>query len=283
MKRFIGLSLALASVILAVPTPAQLAAARHGLRNRAGDPLRIGAELPEVPPNLYLGEGIGVARNSKGHIFVYTRSQDTRLFEFDQKGTFVREIGEGLYGFAFAHAVRVDPQDNIWAVDEGTNMVDQVQPRGPRGDGPGPPAGSRRRAMPDTGRRPPPRRALRLQPADRCCLGCGRQHLRLRRLRQLARREVRQERALRQVRRNPRLRAGAAQSSAHHRGRRQGQRLRRRPEQPPHSGLRQRSGPSRRSTTRSARPGRSASRPGRINICTARIRIPTTTTPRSRP
>ena len=54
----------------------------------------------KLPPNLYLGEGIGVATNSKGHIFVYTRSQDTRLFEFDQNGNFVREIGEGLYGFA---------------------------------------------------------------------------------------------------------------------------------------------------------------------------------------
>ncbi len=84
----------------------------------------------KLPPNLYLGEGIGVATNSKGHIFVYTRSQSTRLFEFDQKGTFVREIGEGLYGFAFAHAVRVDPQDNIWAVDEGTNMVIKFNPEG---------------------------------------------------------------------------------------------------------------------------------------------------------
>jgi DNA-binding beta-propeller fold protein YncE len=84
----------------------------------------------KLPPNLYFGEGIGVATNSKGHVFVYTRSQDTRLFEFDQKGTFVREIGEGLYGFQFAHAVRVDPQDNIWAVDEGTNMVIKFNPEG---------------------------------------------------------------------------------------------------------------------------------------------------------
>jgi DNA-binding beta-propeller fold protein YncE len=86
--------------------------------------------LLKLPPNLYLGEGIGVATNSKGHIFVYTRSQETRLFEFDQKGNFVRELGQGLYGFAFAHAVRVDPQDNIWAVDEGTNMVIKFNPEG---------------------------------------------------------------------------------------------------------------------------------------------------------
>jgi len=84
----------------------------------------------KMPPNLYLGEGIGVATNSKGHVFVYTRSSETRLFEFDQAGNFVREIGQGLYGFAFAHAVRVDPADNIWAVDEGTNMVIKFAPDG---------------------------------------------------------------------------------------------------------------------------------------------------------
>src|SRR6201988_1553336 len=84
----------------------------------------------KMPPNLYLGEGIGVARNSKGHVFVYTRSGETRLFEFDQNGVFVREIGQGLYGFTFAHAVRVDKDDNIWAVDEGSNMVIKFNPAG---------------------------------------------------------------------------------------------------------------------------------------------------------
>ncbi len=84
----------------------------------------------KLPPNLYLGEGIGVATNSKGHVFVYTRSGETRLFEFDQNGNYVREIGQGLYGFSFAHAVRVDPQDNIWAVDEGSNMVIKFNPEG---------------------------------------------------------------------------------------------------------------------------------------------------------
>src|SRR5881628_1547171 len=84
----------------------------------------------KLPPNLYLGEGIGVARNSKGHVFVFTRSGETRLFEFDQNGTFVREIGQGLYGFEMAHAVRVDPQDNIWTVDEGTDVIVKFSPEG---------------------------------------------------------------------------------------------------------------------------------------------------------
>jgi hypothetical protein len=110
-------------------TPAQLNA-RAKAQNVPEIPYDSVPNLLKLPPNLYLGEGIGVATNSKGHIFVYTRSQQTRLFEFDQKGTFVREIGDGLYGFLFAHAVRVDPQDNIWAVDEGSNMVIKFNPEG---------------------------------------------------------------------------------------------------------------------------------------------------------
>jgi NHL repeat len=85
----------------------------------------------KLPVGLYLGEGIGVATNSKKHVFVYTRSgESSRLFEFDQTGTFVREIGRYSYGFAMAHAVRVDPQDNIWTVDEGTNTIVKWTPEG---------------------------------------------------------------------------------------------------------------------------------------------------------
>jgi hypothetical protein len=84
----------------------------------------------KLPPDMYLGEGIGIATNSKGHIFIYHRAVDTRLFEFDQNGTFVKEWGVGLYGIEFAHQVRVDAQDNVWVVDEGTNMVIKFNPEG---------------------------------------------------------------------------------------------------------------------------------------------------------
>src|SRR6478735_1624674 len=92
----------------------------------------------KLPEGTYLGEAVGVATNSKGHVFVYTRTGSpritmgtnrafvknaARLFQFDQTGKFVREIGQGLYGFVFAHAVRVDRQDNIWVIDEGSNMI----------------------------------------------------------------------------------------------------------------------------------------------------------------
>ena len=71
-----------------------------------------------------------MATNSKGHIFVYHRRDTTRLFEFDRNGNFVKEIGKGYYGFEFAHSVRVDKDDNIWTVDEGTNMVTKFSPEG---------------------------------------------------------------------------------------------------------------------------------------------------------
>ena len=84
----------------------------------------------KIPPGETMGESVGVATNSKGHIFVYFRSANTRLWEFDKNGIFVKEIGKGYYGFEFAHSVRVDAQDNIWTVDEGTNTVTKFSPDG---------------------------------------------------------------------------------------------------------------------------------------------------------
>src|SRR3954466_11721061 len=96
------------------------------------------ADLLKLPENIHLGEAAGVATNSKGHIFVYTRSgagrasvgtsrtfykSGSRLLEFDQAGKFLREIGQGVYGFNFAQAVKIDPQDNIWVVDQGSSNV----------------------------------------------------------------------------------------------------------------------------------------------------------------
>ncbi|HMF95307.1 MAG TPA: 6-bladed beta-propeller, partial [Vicinamibacterales bacterium] len=93
-------------------------------------PFESVANFFKLPAGLYLGEGVGVATNSKGHVFVYTRSGETRLFEFDQNGAFVKEFGVGSYGFSFAHAVRVDKDDNVWAVDEGTNVIQKFSPDG---------------------------------------------------------------------------------------------------------------------------------------------------------
>ena len=82
------------------------------------------------PPGIYTGENMGIATNSKGNIYIYHRAYETRLFEYSPQGSFMREIGRNNYGFAFAHSVRVDAEDNIWAVDEGTDMLVKFSPEG---------------------------------------------------------------------------------------------------------------------------------------------------------
>jgi len=139
------------------------------LRAQAPDiPFDGNINFLKLPTNLYLGEAAGVATDSKGNIFVYTRTgtEDgamggsrffthggSRLWEFDSTGKYLREIGSGIYGFLFAQAVRIDAQDNIWTVDRGSNTVIkfdsngrflQVLSRKPESVNPAPAAGEGR-------------------------------------------------------------------------------------------------------------------------------------------
>src|SRR6478672_10013004 len=127
MRRCLIAGFVTSALLVAVPLFAQTKAKAQ---NVPEIPMTSVPNFFKLPADIYFGEGIGIATNSKGHVFVYTRSGDTRLFEFDQNGNFVRELGQGLYGFEFAHAVRVDAQDNIWTVDEGTNMIIKFTPDG---------------------------------------------------------------------------------------------------------------------------------------------------------
>jgi hypothetical protein len=98
-----------------------------------------------MPDNVHLGEVAGVATNSRGDIFVYTRTGNPtisigvaravshgggRLFQFDRNGKYTREIGQGIYGFLQPQQVRVDPQDNIWVVDQMSTQVIKFDPNG---------------------------------------------------------------------------------------------------------------------------------------------------------
>ena len=128
MKRFLTSTCALALVFCAGAAQAQLKATITGVPEI---PITSVPNFLKVPAGEYLGESVAVATNAKGHVFVYHRSAPTsKLWEFDQNGNFVREIGKGYYGFEFAHSVRIDPQENIWTVDEGTNMVTKFSPEG---------------------------------------------------------------------------------------------------------------------------------------------------------
>ncbi len=92
----------------------------------------------QTPNETHVGEVAGVGANSKGQIYVYTRTGHpyatigdnrtfsrggSKLFQFDQNGKFVRELGQDVYGFNAAIGLRVDPQDNVWTIDMAANQV----------------------------------------------------------------------------------------------------------------------------------------------------------------
>ena len=103
-------------------------------------PFESVANFPNLPKGMNFGEVPGVAVNSKGHVYVFTRSNSAQgpayaptaaqLLEFDQNGNYVGEIGKGLYAWSFAHSVRVDKDDNIWAIDKGSDMIVKLSPAG---------------------------------------------------------------------------------------------------------------------------------------------------------
>ncbi len=131
VRKFFELSL---SAALLIPAAAQ--AQVPEIRYDSADVLKL-------PDNLFLGEVAGVASDSKGNVFVYTRTGHptmtlgtsrpfahggSRLFEFDKTGKFVREVGKDLYAMEVAQQVRVDPQDNVWMVDQMSSMVIKFDP-----------------------------------------------------------------------------------------------------------------------------------------------------------
>lgn len=133
MKTALKLMVAAVAVVTAVPAFAQPAP------EIAFDAVADFLWLPSY------GEVAGVATNAAGHVFVYARTgtpvatlghertfyhYGSKLFQFDQTGKLVKEIGNGTYALNFASAVRVDPSGNIWAVDAGSNLIMKFAPDG---------------------------------------------------------------------------------------------------------------------------------------------------------
>jgi hypothetical protein len=147
------------------------------------------ADLLKTPLDLFVGEVGGVGQNSKGQIFVYTRTGHpyatlgdnrtfarggSRLLQFDRTGKFERELGQDVYGFNAAIGLRVDPQDNVWTIDAAASQIVKfdtegrvalvlgrkpetinVRPGAPGGGGRGAPEGGRGTppaAAPEAGR-----------------------------------------------------------------------------------------------------------------------------------
>src|ERR1700704_4465369 len=101
-------------------------------------PFDANADLLKTPLDLFVGEVGGVGQNSKGQIFVYTRTGHpyatlgdnrtfarggSRLLQFDRTGKFERELGQDVYGFNAARGLRIDPHDNVWTIDAAASQI----------------------------------------------------------------------------------------------------------------------------------------------------------------
>ena len=127
MKHFLRLAVATTLVALVtVPIAGQGGRGGRGASMAAPDApqlkFHVDEEFFKLPDNIWPSEAVGVALNSKSHIFLLNRGNHP-LLEFGPDGSFIRSIGDGSTIFHAAHSVRFDADDSMWLVDSGNNVV----------------------------------------------------------------------------------------------------------------------------------------------------------------
>jgi DNA-binding beta-propeller fold protein YncE len=83
---------------------------------------RLVNDFFQIPSDMVMAEAVGVALNSKGHIFILNRGNHP-ILEFNPDGSFIGSFGEGSPVFSTPHSIRFDAQDNLWYVNAAANLV----------------------------------------------------------------------------------------------------------------------------------------------------------------
>jgi streptogramin lyase len=85
-------------------------------------PFHVVDDFFQIPTGIFMAEAVGVAINSKGHIFILNRGNHP-LLEFLPDGSFIRSLGENSPIFRVPHSIRFDSADNLWYVNAADNLV----------------------------------------------------------------------------------------------------------------------------------------------------------------
>jgi len=94
-------------------------------------PMAPGALAVTAPPTMgwALGMVSWVAAAPDGLIYLLQRGEKADpIIAIDREGTIVRSWGKGLY--STPHAIRVDPQGNVWTADAASSKVYKFKPDG---------------------------------------------------------------------------------------------------------------------------------------------------------
>ena len=90
-------------------------------------PYDVDAAWPNLPAGMNVGAAASVDTDANGNVYIFTRLEPPVLV-FDKDGDFARSFGAGL--FTNPHGIRIDPDGNIWGVDDGSHVAVKMNPRG---------------------------------------------------------------------------------------------------------------------------------------------------------
>ena len=148
-------------LLVVTSSPARPASAQQAVPALSFDSV---PDFLKLPAGMNFGEVSGVAVNSKGHVFVFTRSNSAhgpayaptaaQLLEFGAKGEFIREIGKDLYALVVrAHGAHRQGRQHLGR-RQGLGHDRQVQPGRTRDAGVRTPEGIGRRGHAGRGSTP---------------------------------------------------------------------------------------------------------------------------------
>jgi DNA-binding beta-propeller fold protein YncE len=110
---------------------------------------KVVPDWPQLPLGWNFGEVVSAAADPSGRVLVFHRGPNP-IIEFDKGGKYLRTWGEGMISWSTgptppsytspgqrpacdscgAHSVRIDPEGNIWEVDDGGHVVVKMNQKG---------------------------------------------------------------------------------------------------------------------------------------------------------